>query len=232
MLTTAFILSGGIGERLKPLTDHTAKTLLPIQGKPKVAWNMELAQRYGIPRIVLGLGQKAEQFQRHFRDAVSYSIEQEPMGTAGALKLAQELIGNQMFVMMNGDELKDININEMLAFHRANRALATLAITEGDVAKSGCVKLDGEKISYFIEKPEMEAAPSTLISAGLYILEPEIFDYIPRNTTFSIERDVWPLLAAEGRLFGFRFSGQFLQTDTLEKYQAAEHLWKGFREPA
>ena len=146
--------------------------------------------------------------------------------------MAQQLIGGGTFVMMNGDEMKDINLREMLASHQKNHALATLAITEGDVSRSGCVQMDGERISSFIEKPELEAAPSKLISAGLYILEPGIFDYIPAGRRFSIEKEVWPLLAAEGRLFGYRFSGQFLQTDTMEKYQAAERLWNGFREPA
>src|SRR3989338_7071971 len=110
----AFILSGGIGERLKPLTDNTAKTLLPVQGKPKAEWNIELAQRYGIKEIILGLGEKAEQFKEYFKDKVKYSIEEKPLGTGGALRLAKELIGNETFVMMNGDELKDINIREML----------------------------------------------------------------------------------------------------------------------
>ena len=230
MLNKAFILSGGIGERLKPLTDNTAKTLLPVQGKPKAEWNIELAQRYGIKEIILGLGEKAEQFKEYFKDKVKYSIEEKPLGTGGALRLAKELIGNETFVMMNGDELKDINIREMLEFHKKNKALATLALTEGDVARSGCVKLEGDKIVYFIEKPELERAPSKLISAGFYILEPEIFTYIPKNQKYSIEKQVWTLLAKEGKLFGFIFKGQFLQTDTLEKYYKTEKEWKGFKE--
>lgn len=238
MIRKAFILSGGIGERLKPLTDNTAKTLLPVQGRPKLWYNIELARRYGINEIILGLGIKSEQFMDYFKDGsefgvkVLYSIENEKMGTAGALKLAQEHIGNEAFVMMNGDELKDINIREMHNRHKNNNATATLALTEGDVIKSGCVKLDGEKIIRFIEKPDLEKAPSKLISAGFYILEPEIFDYIPFGKKFSIEKEVWPVLAKEGKLFGFQFKGQFLQTDTLEKYKKANDEWKGFKEPA
>ncbi len=225
----AFILSGGIGERLKPLTDNIAKTMLPIQGKPKVEWNIELAKRYDIKEIILGIGIKAEQFKEYFKDKVKYSIEEKPLGTGGALRLAKELIGNETFVMMNGDEVKDINIREMLEFHKKNNALATLALIEGDIIRSGCVRLDGDKISYFIEKPELEKAPSKLISAGFYILEPEIFDYIPKNQKFSIEKHVWTVLAKESKLFGFVFKGQFLQTDTLEKYYKAEKEWKGFK---
>lgn len=230
MLNKAFILSGGIGERLKPLTDNIAKTLLPVQGKPKVEWNMELAQRYGVKEIILGIGIKSEQFKEYFKGKVIYSIEEKPMGTAGALKLAQKLIGNERFVMMNGDEVKDINIKKMLDFHKKSNALATLALTEGDVVKSGCVKLENNKIIYFIEKPELEKAPSKLISAGFYILEPEIFEYIEANKNVSIERDVWPVLAKQGKLFGFVFKGQFLQTDTLEKYNKANEEWRGFKE--
>ena len=230
MLNKAFILSGGIGERLKPLTDNIAKTLLPIQDKPKVEWNIDLVKRYGISNIILGLGKKSKQFQEYFKEKVLYSIEERPMGTAGALRLAQDLIGDETFVMMNGDEIKDINIKEMLAFHKKKKSLATLALTEGDIIKSGCVKLDGDKISYFIEKPELESAPSKLISAGFYILEPEIFSYIPKGQKYSIEKQVWPLLAKENKLFGFPFKGQFLQTDTMEKYQQAEKEWQGFKE--
>jgi len=230
MLNKAFILSGGLGERLRPLTDNTAKTLLPIQGKPKAEWNINLAIRFGIKEIILGIGIKAEQFREYFKDKVNYSVEEKPLGTAGALKLAQKFIGNETFVMMNGDEMKDINIKEMFEFHKKNNALATLALTEGDVVKSGCVKLEGNKITHFIEKPELEMAPSKLISAGFYILEPEIFSYIPKNQKYSIEKQVWPLLAKEGKLFGFIFKGQFLQTDTLEKYYQAEKEWEGFKE--
>lgn len=237
MIKKAFILSGGVGERLKPLTENTAKTLLPVQGNPKIWYNIELAKRYGTKEIILGLGIKVEQFKEYFKDGygfgvkVDYSIEKERLGTAGALKLAQDKIGNETFIMMNGDELKDINLKEMYEFHKKNNALATLALTEGDVVKSGCVKLDGDKISYFIEKPELEEAPSKLISAGLYILEPEIFDYIPDGKNFSIEKEVWPVLAKQGKLFGFEFKGQFLQTDTLEKYKKADEEWNGFKEP-
>lgn len=230
MINKALILSGGIGERLKPLTDHIAKTLLPIQGKPKAEWNIELAKRYGIKTIILGLGVRAEQFEEYFKDKVVYSVEEKPLGTAGALRLAKNLIGDETFVMMNGDEVKDINIKEMYESHKKNNALVTLALTEGDVIKSGCVKLEDDKIVYFIEKPELEKAPSKLISAGFYILEPEIFDYIPKNQKSSIEKQVWPLLVKEGKLFGFVFKGQFLQTDTLEKYKKAEKEWKGFKE--
>ena len=236
MLKKAFILSGGIGERLVPLTDKIAKTMLPIQGKPKLFYNIELARRYNIKEIILGLGEKAEQFKEYFGDGskfnvkIIYSIEKKPMGTAGALKLAQKYINNETFVMMNGDELKDINIKEMYEFHKRNNALATLALTEGDIVRSGCVKLEGNKIVYFIEKPELEKAPSTLISAGLYILEPEIFNYIPAGKKVSIEKDVWSILAKESKLFGFKFKGQFLQTDTLEKYHKTEKEWKGFKE--
>ena len=124
-----------------------------------------------------------------------------------------------------------LKLNRMIEeFHKKNKALATLALTEGDVARSGCVKLEGDKIVYFIEKPELERAPSKLISAGFYILEPEIFTYIPKNQKYSIEKQVWTLLAKEGKLFGFIFKGQFLQTDTLEKYYKAEKEWEGFKE--
>lgn len=231
MIKKVFILSGGPGERLKPLTDNTAKTMLPIQGKPKVEWNVELARRYGIKDVILGIGVKAEQFKEYFGDKVIYSIEKEPMGTGGALKLVEEKLGDEAFVMMNGDEMKDINIKEMFEFHKENKALATLALTEGDVVKSGCVKFDGKRINYFIEKPELEEAPSKLISAGFYILEPEVFNYIPKGQKFSIEKQVWPILAKEGKLFGFPFKGQFLQTDTLEKYHKVDREWKGFKEP-
>ena len=235
----AFILAGGLGTRLRPITLELSKLILPVQGKPCLQWNIELAKRFGAQDITLAVGFKHKQIEEKFEDgkkldvSIHYNVEKDYMGTAGALKIAEGYFKNeQNFIMMNGDELKDIDFKAINAVHEKNNAIATLALTTVAYAKAGgLVKLEGEKITEFSEKPPDEEEGFKLINAGAYILSPKIFELIPAGKKVSIEKEIFPKLAEEGKLFGVDMGErQFLQTDTFERYDKAIREWKGFKE--
>ncbi len=236
-INKAFILAGGLGTRLRPITLELSKLILPVQGKPCLQWNIEVAKRFGVKDITLAVGFKHEQIEEKFGNgkklnvALHYNVEKEYMGTAGALKIAERhLKKEQKFIMMNGDELKDIDFTAMTKVHEKNNAIATLALTTVAYTKAGgLVKFEGEKITEFSEKPPDEEEGFKLISAGAYILSPKIFEYIPAGKKVSIEKEVFPKLAEEGKLCGADMGErQFLQTDTFERYNKAIREWKGF----
>jgi len=228
MLQKAFILCGGKGTRLRPLTYEIQKTMVPVKGKPILEYNIELMRSHGIKTIVLGTGYLGNQIKDYFGTFwkgvnVVYSEEKESLGTAGALKLAEQNF-KETFVMCNGDEIKNIDITTMYKQHVKNNALATLSLVEvEDTTQFGIVELEKEKILRFVEKPKPEQAPSNLANAGLYILEPEIFKLIPKGNV-SIEKDVFPKISSLGKLYGFKFQDTWLTTDTHERLAKAKEI--------
>jgi NDP-sugar pyrophosphorylase family protein len=227
----AVVLCGGKGTRLAPLTNDIPKSLVPVQGKPIIEHILDLFYKYGIKNIILSVGYLKEKMKEHFslNADIKFLEEDVPLGTAGPLKLLEKQ-GNfpkETFVMCNGDELKEINVQKMIAFHKESKALVTIALTEvNDPSSYGVARMNGNRISEFIEKPKKEEAPSNLINSGFYIMEPEIIDFVPEGFA-SLERDVFPKVAKAGRLFAFPFKGQWFPTDTFERLGKAEKEWKG-----
>ena len=231
----AFILAGGLGTRLRPLTYEMPKLLIPLQGKPILEHVIDLFKRHRVNEIILAVGYKYHKFQEYFEDGrrfgikIHYVIEKEPLGTAGSLPFVKHHF-NETFYMCNGDELKDLDLHELFNFHKSQDALATIALTEiEDPSQYGVVALHGNKIKRFVEKPQKHEAPSNLISSGLYILEPEVIDLVPQGKAVSIEREIWPVLAEQGKLAGFPFKGQWFPTDNWERYEKALKEWKGIK---
>ena len=172
----AIILAGGKGTRMKPMTDFLPKPMMRINDKPILEHNIELLKRHGIKEIVISIGHKGENIKEYFGDGkqlgvnISYIEETTPLGTAGPLNSLKGKI-NDTFILMNGDELKDIDLEDMFMFHRKNKSTATLALTTvEDPSSYGVAVMNGNKIMTFIEKPSRQHAPSKLINAGLYIL--------------------------------------------------------------
>jgi NDP-sugar pyrophosphorylase family protein len=229
------ILAGGKGTRLKPITDEIPKPLLPIQGKPVIEYTFDLFKQFGITHVLLSIGYMGDKIKEYFGDGkkfglnITYIEEDKPQGTGGPLRLAKKYL-TETFVMCNADELKDIDLDEIYMFHKENGAAATIALTTvEDPSAYGVAKLQGNKILEFIEKPKKEEAPSNLINSGLYILEPEVLNYLPDNEeAVSIERDIFPKLAKDSKLFGFHFAGQWFDTGSLERFEKARTQWKGF----
>lgn len=231
MIDTAIILAGGLGTRLRPLTDKTPKPLLPIKEKPIVEHIVENLKKYGIKNIILSVGYKAETIKEHFKEGshlgvnISYSIETEPLGTGGAIKKAA-LGLTKPFVLLWGDNLMDIDINTMYKDFLRDAPQVTMALTpREDVENFGVATLQENKIVDFVEKPKREEAPSNLINAGGFIVEPECLKILPEGKS-SMEKDCFEKIAPLGEISAHIHKGQWFPTDNLEKYQ---HAYDNFR---
>jgi NDP-sugar pyrophosphorylase family protein len=233
----AVILCGGRGTRLQPITYEIPKTLIPVQGRPIIDHLFDLLKRHNIRDVTLSVGHMKEKIKEEIGDGfgfgmnVRYNEENEAMGTAGAIRLLKEnsMLPREPFIVSNGDELKDIDIESMLRAHKSSNALATIALTAVENPSDyGVARLNGNQILEFVEKPSAEEAPSNFINAGFYILEPEVADMIPQGFAM-LEKDVFPALAKMGKLHGFAFSGQWFDTGNMERYERALREWAGLR---
>jgi mannose-1-phosphate guanylyltransferase len=227
-LTKALILAGGFGTRLRPLSCTRPKTLFPIVNKPLLQWIFERLAKNGIKEAVLAVNLQTEFYIKRQRIPknglrIKYSIDppKTPLGTAGPVKKAQKLLGNsEPFLVLNGDIFEDADYNEIIEKHKKTQALATIALCEvEDPSRYGVAEMaDDNRITRFIEKPAKDAAPTNLINAGIYILNPEIFNYIPKGKTVSMEREVFPKLAEQGKLYGHIIHGVWIDIGKPEEY--------------
>jgi len=225
----AIILAGGLGERLKPLTIETPKPLLPIRGKPIVERCIENLKKNGINEIILSIGYKAEKIIDYFGNGdgwgikLVYNVEKELLGTGGAVKDIVKKFGIvDNFVLVWGDNLADFDIKGMIEEHLENKGMITMSLTEReDVENFGVASLIGNKLTGFVEKPKREEAPSKLINAGAFIVNPKVLGILPEGKS-NIERECFSIVAKEGKVYGFEHKGYWYPTDTLEKYNFAE----------
>lgn len=227
----AFILAGGKGERLRPLTDNSPKPMVLVQGKPIVQYGIERLISLGVKKICLGVSYKAEKIKEYFGDGknfgaeIFYSMENGFLGTGGALKNAQNFIGEK-FVMLNGDTLMDVDFKKMNKFHEEKNALGTIALVKvRDVSSYGVARLDGGKIAEFVEKPQPENAPSNWVNTGAYILEKKTIEMLPSEFNL-IEKTLFPKLAESRMLYGFQHFGQWFPADDLGRLSRAEKEWR------
>ena len=239
----AVILVGGFGTRLRPLTRDIPKQMLPVVDRPIIEHVVAHLAGHGVTRVVLSLGFRPEAFADAYPDGtcaglpLHYAVEPEPLDTAGAVRFAaleagigagtgpgSVSEGCDTFLVLNGDVLTDLDVGAMVASHRAAGAEATLALTEvDDPSRYGVVPTDAEgRVVGFVEKPDAESAPSRWINAGTYVLEPSILDRIPDGRPVSIEREVFPAMAAEGCLHAMRSDAYWIDTGTPEAYIRAQ----------
>ncbi|MFH0836874.1 MAG: nucleotidyltransferase family protein [Candidatus Aenigmatarchaeota archaeon] len=230
----AVVLCGGQGTRFRPITYEIPKALLPVHGKPIINHIFDLLKRHGITDISLSVGYLRERIIENFGDGsklglnIKYIEESVPMGTAGFLNLVSNEF-KDTFIVSNGDELKDIDIDEMYKVHKQNNALITIALTNvSDPSAYGVARLDGNKILEFIEKPKPGDEPSNLINAGFYIVEPDIIEMLPKGH-LMFEKDVFPMIAKMGKLYGYPFSGQWFDTGTPARYEIALNKWNDIK---
>ncbi len=233
MIDTAVILAGGLGTRLRPLTEETPKPLLPLRGKPILQHIIEQLARNGVKKIILSIGYKAAQIQQYFGDGsrfdvdIHYVIEAEPLGTGGAVKEAARGLTEPFFLIW-ADNLTDINFQQLREDYLTNPSSVLMVLTpREDVEHFGVAKLEGKKIVSFVEKPKREEAPSNFINAGAFIIDPQILAALPEGRS-SIEKDCFEQLAGNGGLTAFIHTGQWFPTDTLEKYQYANESFQPF----
>jgi mannose-1-phosphate guanylyltransferase len=241
----AVILVGGFGTRLRPLTLSVPKQMLPMGSVTMLQRVVEHLGGLGVEEVVLSLGYQPEVFLREFPDGevagvpVRYAVEPEPLDTGGAIAFAaREASIDSTFLALNGDVLTDLDVGELWRYHQQAGGAATIALTEvEDPSRYGVVPLDADgRVEAFIEKPEPGTAPSHWINAGTYVLEPEVLDLVPPGARRSIEREIFPELVAQRRLYGLHAASYWIDAGTPEAYlQAHLDLLDGLRgsfEPA
>jgi NDP-sugar pyrophosphorylase family protein len=210
----ALILAGGKGTRLRPLTVYTPKPIVPFLNRPFLLYQIEILQRAGIEDITLSLSYQPDKIEQMLGDGSDYRVnlrfitEPSPMGTGGAYKFAAEDI-RETTVIFNGDILTDLDISKVIEFHKSKKAAATIVLMPVENPSAyGLVETDGEgKVLRFLEKPKSEELlelTTNTINAGIYVLEPEILDLIPKGENYSFEYNVFPsLLENEKAFFGY-----------------------------
>jgi mannose-1-phosphate guanylyltransferase len=220
----AVILVGGQGTRLRPLTSKIPKPVVRLVDRPFIAFMLEWLRGHGIDDVIMSCGFLADGVRDVLGDGSELGIrlrfveEREPLGTAGALKLAEPML-DERFLMLNGDVLTDIDLTAQIAQHRSTGARATLSLVAvDDPTAYGVVVLEQDRsVRDFVEKPSSDNAPSNLISAGAYVLERDILELIPPDRNVSIEREVWPVLIGNG-LYGYPSDSYWLDIGTPARY--------------
>ena len=219
----AVVLVGGEGTRLRPLTLSTPKQMLPVGGRPMIERVLEWLSPHGVSEVVLSLGYRPDAFIDAYPKGEScgvqlrYAVEPSPLDTAGAIRFAAEDAHvDDTFVVVNGDVLTDLDVSRLVAFHRGREAEATIALTPvADPSSFGVVPTNPSgRVEAFIEKPAKGEAPTNLINAGTYVLEPSVLERIPPDRRVSIERETFPELVREGRLFALGSDAAWLDAGT------------------
>jgi mannose-1-phosphate guanylyltransferase len=216
----AMLLAAGRGTRLRPLTDHVPKCMVPVHGTPVLARNIAWLRRFGVTDLVINLHYRPQAVIDYFGDGaawgvrITYSLEEELLGTAGAVKQVADFFQGEPFFLWYGDNLSACDLRRLYALHRRRGSLATVALFyREDPTASGIVGLDADgRIRRILEKPRPDQIFSHWVNAGIFVLEPQILDMIPPGVS-DFGHDVLPdLLAAGAPLYGYHLS-------------AAEGLW-------
>ena len=226
--TQAIILVGGDGTRLRPVTSRVPKPVAPVVERPFVAYILDDLARHGVERAIFSTGYLAAAIEAQIGDGagyglrVDYAVETEPLGTAGAVANCADQLDDGSFYVFNGDMLSDVDLTALAALHAGKGGMGTIFLTPvDDPRRYGLVELreDGS-VASFLEKPG-EWEGTALINAGVYVLEHEVLEMIPRGRLFSIERGVFPRLAQAGSLYGYVDSGYWRDIGTPESYLQA-----------
>ncbi len=227
----AIILVGGEGLRLRPLTCNVPKPMVPVANKPFLEHMLDNLKRHHIDEAILAICYLPDRIQRHFEDgsgfglSLTYAVEETPLGTGGAVKNAEQLL-DDTFVVFNGDIFSDLDLTDMIAFHREHKAKATIALTPvEDPTAYGVVETDSQsRVKAFIEKPSRETVTTNLINAGTYVLEPEVLSLIPSGVHHMLERGLFPDLVERGiPFFGYRSNAYWIDIGVPQDYLRLHH---------
>lgn len=222
----AVIMAGGKGTRLRPLTNEIPKPLVPLCGKPVMEYAIDLARNHGVTDIAVTVQYLPEKIISYFGEGypwgvrLNYYYEEEPLGTAGSVKNAEQFL-SETFIVLSGDGLTDLDLSGAIRFHKSRRSIATLVLTEVEDPTGFGIVVTNQKgrITRFLEKPKNEEIFTNTINTGIYIFEPEIFKYIPQGTFYDFGKNVFPkLLMERAPFFGYRTSGYWSDIGTLEQY--------------
>jgi len=226
----AVIMAGGFGTRLRPITCNIPKPMVPLANIPMMEHIVNLLKQYGFNRICSILYFQPEVITKYFGEGTDFDIQMEyqmataDFGTAGSVKNTEEKLKDEPFIIISGDVLTDFDLSEAIRFHREKKSMATMVLTRvtNPLEYGVVITADDGKIIRFLEKPSWGEVFSDTINTGIYILEPEIFKYIPAKTEFDFSKNLFPLMLKEGLpLYGYIAEGYWKDIGNLEEYVLA-----------
>lgn len=229
------ILVGGLGTRLRSALPDLPKPMAPVRGRPFLEYLLAALKSAQIENIVFCVGHQAEKIKEHFGDGkrfglqIEYSRERELLGTAGAIKLAQPLINSETFLLLNGDCFNDVDFQVLLAQHESTPAVATLLATHVEErTRFGSLQIgenrsdSNNRVLGFVEKGE--AGGAGWINGGYYALNHDVLGLIPENSVCSLEREIFPQLVNQGKMFAYRNQGAFIDIGLPEEWKRASEV--------
>jgi mannose-1-phosphate guanylyltransferase len=192
----AMVLAAGLGTRLRPLTYEITKPMVPVLDRPVMEHILDLLHRHSFDEVIANLHYFPDSIRAHFGERISYRYEQELLGTAGGVRACAEFFGGEAFLIISGDALTDIDLSALVATHRRAGGIGTLAVKRVlETEQYGVVLHDRDgRVTGFQEKPDRSEALSDLGNCGIYVFEPEIFDYFPKRPFADWASDVFPAL--------------------------------------
>ncbi len=220
-------MAGGKGTRLRPLTCNLPKPMVPILEKPVMEYTIELLKKYGITEIAVTVQYLPEHIKQYFGDGSRFGVtlhyfeETAPLGTAGSIKNAESFLDEQ-FIVISGDALTDFNLQKGIEFHKQKEALVTIFMKQVEnPLEYGVILTDeNQQIIRFFEKPRWNEVFSDTVNTGIYVLEPEIFDYLAPGVPTDFSKELFPLLMREQRpLFGYSADGYWSDIGSLGQYR-------------
>lgn len=234
VLSSAIILAGGFGTRLKSVVPDLPKPMAPVNARPFLEYQLDYLSRSGISDVCISLGYKAETISSHFGTTykglqLSYAIETEPMGTGGGIRLGLEGIKQNEVLVLNGDSFFEIDIQHFYALHLKAQAQHSLALRRvEDASRYGAISIDENKRVVAFKEKSSSKTPG-LINGGVYLLNRDLYlKETIANKNFSIEKDVFEKQIEDLRIFGFVFENYFIDIGVPEDYQKAQDDFKRF----
>lgn len=228
----AVLMAGGSGTRLRPLTCDLPKPMVPVLNRPIAEHIINLLKLNGIDEVIATLHYLPDVMRDYFQDGSDFGIqmtyaveEDQPLGTAGCVKNIAELL-DDTFLVISGDSITDFDLRAAIAFHKAHNSKATLVLTRvPNPLEFGVVITDANyRINRFLEKPSSSEIFSDTVNTGIYILEPEVLDYLPENQETDFSKDLFPQLLAEGEpMYGYIAEGYWCDVGHLDIYREAHY---------
>ncbi len=227
----AVVMAGGEGSRLRPLTLSRPKPMLPVVNRPVLGHILHLLKTHGIHDVVMTLQYLPSQIQDYFGDGksmgvkIEYVVEEVPLGTAGSVKHAQAYLpSDEPFLVISGDALTDFDLTDLVAFHREREALLTMALYQvADPLEYGVINVNEDgRVVQFLEKPKWGAVTSDTVNTGIYVVQPELLEQVPKGQPVDWSQHIFPrLLARRQALYGYIARGYWCDIGTLNEYQRA-----------
>lgn len=229
----ALILAGGDGVKMRPFTYELPKTMLPVKGRPILEHIIDLLREYDIREVYVAIGYMGEKIKEHFADGSKFGVkihyieEKKNLGTGGALRRAISEMPDEPFLMIWGDVLIDLDLGDFIDFYLESAPAVAVALTSvSDPTGYGSVRLHGDCVVEYTEKPKKSKTISHLVSAGVHIVNPIVIkDFLPSVSKFTLEKEVIPSLIKNGQIKGYMFEGQWFDVGTPEIYRRAIKEW-------